>query len=113
MSMMLKQRMEAMKQIIEADTDPLKEVCLGATFAPTQQFLLSNLDIRRETMKKIIEADNDPMKEVLHLRAIFGPRRETMKEIIEADTNPMKEVLYLWATFAPTPTQKIMLSNLG
>ena len=30
MSMMLKQRMEAMKEIIEADTDPMKEVlCLG------------------------------------------------------------------------------------
>ena len=26
MSMMLKQRMEAMKEIIEADTDPMKEV---------------------------------------------------------------------------------------
>ena len=36
MSMMLKQRREAMKEIIEADTDPMKEVlCLGATFAPT------------------------------------------------------------------------------
>ena len=34
-----------------------------------------------------------------------------MKEIIEAD--PMKEVLHLRATFAPTPTQQIMLSNLG
>ena len=66
MSMMLKQRMEAMKEIIEADTDDMKEVlCLGATFAPTQQFMLSYWDIRRETMKKIIEADNDPMKEVL------------------------------------------------
>ena len=60
MSMVLKQRMEAMKEIIEADTDDMKEVlCLGATFAPTQQFMLSYLDIRRETMKKIIEADND------------------------------------------------------
>ena len=66
MSMVLKQRMEAMKEIIEADTDDMKEVlCLRATFAPTQQFMLSYLDIRRETMKKIIEADNDPMKEVL------------------------------------------------
>ena len=36
-----------------------------------------------------------------------------MKEIIEADTEPMKEVLYLGATIAPTPTQQIMLSNLG
>ena len=62
-------------------------------------------------MKEIIEAD--PMKEVLHLRASFGPRRETMKEIIEADTDPMKEVRCLGATFATTPTQKIMLSNLG
>ena len=44
MSMMLKQSMEAMKEIIEADTDPMKEVlCLGATFAPTQQIMLSNL----------------------------------------------------------------------
>ena len=44
MSMMLKQRMEAMKEIIEADTDPMKEVlCPRATFAPTQQITLSNL----------------------------------------------------------------------
>ena len=44
MSMMLKQRMEAMKEIIEADTDPMKEVlCLGASFTPTQQIMLSNL----------------------------------------------------------------------
>ena len=44
-----------MKEIIEADTDPKKEVLgLMETFGP-----------RRETMKKIIEADNDPMKEVL------------------------------------------------
>ena len=33
-----------MKEIIEADTDPMKEVlCLGATFAATQQIMLSNL----------------------------------------------------------------------
>ena len=62
-------------------------------------------------MKEIIEAG--PMKEALHLMATFGPRRETMKEIIEADTDPMKEVLCLRATFVPTPTQKMMLSNLG
>ena len=44
MSMMLKQRMEAMKEFIEADTDPIKEVLfLGAKFAPTQQIMLSNL----------------------------------------------------------------------
>ena len=44
MSMMLKQRMEAIKEIIEADTDPMKKVlCLGATFAPTQQIMFSNL----------------------------------------------------------------------
>ena len=44
MSMMLKQRMEAMKEIIEADTDHMKEVlCLGATFAPPHQIMLSNL----------------------------------------------------------------------
>ena len=43
MSMMLKQRREAMKEIIEADTGPMKEVlCLRATFAPTQQIMLSN-----------------------------------------------------------------------
>ena len=54
MSMILKQRMEAMKEIIEADTDPMKEVLfLRATFHP-----------KRETMKEIIEADTDPMKEV-------------------------------------------------
>ena len=41
--MMLKQRKEAIKEIIEADTDDMKELlCLGATFAPTQQFMLSN-----------------------------------------------------------------------
>ena len=51
MSMMLKQRMEAIKEIIEADTDPMKKVlCLGATFAPTPTYVV-----------------------------IFGPRRETMK----------------------------------
>ena len=39
--MMLKQRKEAIKEIIEADTDDMKEVlCLGATFAPTQQFTI-------------------------------------------------------------------------
>ena len=39
MSMMLNQRRDT-----EADTDPMKEVlCLGATFAPTQQIMLSNL----------------------------------------------------------------------
>ena len=44
MSMMLKQRKEAIKEIFEADTDDMKEVlCLGATFAPTQQCMLSNL----------------------------------------------------------------------
>ena len=64
-----------MKEIIEADTDPMKEVLCHVKFGP-----------RRETVKDIIEAD--PMKEVLHLRATFapsqkivkfGPRRETMK----------------------------------
>ena len=50
-----------MKEIIEADTDPKKEVLgLMETFGP-----------RRETMKKIIEADTDPMKEVLRLRPTF------------------------------------------
>ena len=44
MSIMLKQRMDAMKEVIKADTDPMKEVlCLGATFAPTLQIMLSNL----------------------------------------------------------------------
>ena len=105
---------ETMKEIIEADTDDMKEVlCLGATFAPTQQFMLSNLDVRRETMKKIIEADNDPMKEVLRPCYALGQHllplnnlccqicsgRETMKKIIEADTDPMKEVLRLRPTF--------------
>ena len=34
--MMLNPRREAMKEIIEANTDPMKEVlCLDATFAPT------------------------------------------------------------------------------
>ena len=43
-SMMLNQRRVAMKEIIEADTVPMKEVlCPGATFAPTQQIMLSNL----------------------------------------------------------------------
>ena len=43
MSMMLNQRREAMKEIIEADTDPMKEVlCIGATFSHTQQIMLSN-----------------------------------------------------------------------
>ena len=33
-----------MKVIIKADTDPMKEVlCHGATFASTQQMMLSNL----------------------------------------------------------------------
>ena len=36
-----------------------------------------------------------------------------MKEIIEADIDPKKEVLCLRASSAPTPTQQIMLSNLG
>ena len=61
-------------------------LCLRATFAPTQKYVVK-----------------------------FGPRRETMKEaikeIIEADTDDMKEVLCLGATFAPT--QQFMLSNLG
>ena len=44
MSMMLNPRREAMKEIIEADTDPMKELlCLGATFAPNQQIMVSNL----------------------------------------------------------------------
>ena len=72
MSMMLKQRMEAMKEIIEADTDPMKEVlCLGAIFAPTQKIIRATFGQRRETVKKIIEADTDPMKEVLRLRPTF------------------------------------------
>ena len=73
MSMMLKQRMEAMKEIIKADTDPMKEVlCLGATFALTQQIMLSNfVQPRRETMKEIIKANTDPKKAVLRLRRTF------------------------------------------
>ena len=44
MTLMLNPMREAMNEIIEADTDPMKEVlCLGATFAPTQQIMLSNL----------------------------------------------------------------------
>ena len=44
MSMMLNPRREAKKEIIEADTDPMKELlCLGAAFAPTQQIMFSNL----------------------------------------------------------------------
>ena len=44
MSMMLNQRREAMKEILEADTDPMYDVLyLGATFSPTQQIMLSNL----------------------------------------------------------------------
>ena len=51
-----------MKEIIEADTDPKKEVLRLRLI-----FNAASLDHfpRRETMKKIIEADNDPMKEVL------------------------------------------------
>ena len=44
MSMMLNPRRETMMEIIEADNDPMKEeLHLGATFAPTQQIMLSNL----------------------------------------------------------------------
>ena len=41
-------RRETMKEIIEANTDPMKEVlCLGTTFAPipTQKFMLLNLGL--------------------------------------------------------------------
>ena len=65
MSMMLKQRKEAIKEIIEADTDDMKEVlCSGQHLLPLNN-LCCQIWSRRETMKKIIEADNDPMKEVL------------------------------------------------
>ena len=44
MSMMLNPRREAVKEIIEADTDPMKELlCLRATFASNQQIMVSNL----------------------------------------------------------------------
>ena len=49
MSMMLNPRRETMKEIIEADTDPMKEVLWpGATFVPTPtQKKLANLTIPR------------------------------------------------------------------
>ena len=101
MSMMLNPRREAKKKIIEADTDPMKEVLhLRATFAPTpaQQMAQGNICSHSHTKNYLVK---------------FGPRRETVKEIIEVDTDTMKEVLGIRATFAPTPTQQIMLSNLG
>ena len=70
-------RGKTVKEIIEADTDPMKEVlpmpmlCFGATFAPTQKIMLSNLGSRRETMKEIFEADTVPKKEVLRHRPTF------------------------------------------
>ena len=71
MSMMLKERKETIKEIIEADTDDMKEVlCLRATFAPTENYVVKFVP-RRETMKEIIEADTDPKKEVLGLRLTF------------------------------------------
>ena len=76
-----------MKEIFEADTDPMKEVLRSrATFAPTptQQIMLSNKG-----------------------------QGGTMKNIIEAVIDPMKEVLCLGAIFAPTPTEQNMSSNLG
>ena len=45
-------------------------LCLGATFAPTQKYVVK-FGPRREAMKKIIEADTDPKKEVLRLRLTF------------------------------------------
>ena len=84
-----------MKQIIEDDTDPMKEMlCLGATFAPTQQIMFSSLVQRGKPRPRF---NPTPTKKNYVVK--FGPRRETMKEIIEADTDPMKEV-----TFAPTHT---------
>ena len=44
MSMMLNPRREAKKEIIEADTDPMKEVlCFRAAFDPTPKIIWSNL----------------------------------------------------------------------
>ena len=45
-------------------------LCLGATFAPTQKYVVI-FGTRRETMKEIIEADTDPKKKVLGLRLTF------------------------------------------
>ena len=45
-------------------------LCLGATFSPTQKYVV-NFVPRRETLKEIIEADTDPKKEVLRLRLTF------------------------------------------
>ena len=92
-----------MKEIIEVDTDTMKEVlCLRATFVPTpaQQMAQGNICSHSNTKNYSVK---------------FGLRRETVKEIIEVYTDTMKEVLRLRATFAPTPTptQQIMLSNLG
>ena len=71
MSMMLKQRMEAMKKIIEADTDlyayamPWCNICFH-----TKNYVVK-FGPRRDTMNEIIEADTDPKKEVLRLRLTF------------------------------------------
>ena len=45
-------------------------LCLGATFSPTQKYVVKFVP-RRETLKEIIEADTDPKKEVLRLRLTF------------------------------------------
>ena len=58
-----------MKEIIEADTDPKKEVLgLMETFGP-----------RRETMKKIIEGGATPM---LCLRATFAPTQKYVVKFV-------------------------------
>ena len=63
-----------MKEIIKADTNPIKEVLyLLATFAPTptQKNYVVKFGLRRETTKEIIETNTDPKKEVLCLRLTF------------------------------------------
>ena len=57
-----------MKKIIEGGATPM--LCLRATFAPTQKYVVK-FGPRREAMKEIIEADTDPKKEVLGLRLTF------------------------------------------
>ena len=60
---MLNQSREAMKGIIEAETDPMKEVlCLGATFAPTQQIMFSNLVQRGKPWRRSLRLTLTPWK---------------------------------------------------
>ena len=111
---MLKQRREAMKEIFEADTDPMKEVlCLGATFAPTQQIMFSNLvqggKLWRRSLRLQLRATFVPTKLII-FQLVIDQSFKLIEKALKIKKRFLKVVGVVSPLLLPLPTKTSSLS---